>query len=75
MDAFRHAMFLLINEDAYIHTYIRTNTNSTSQTSLSRHSFIHSLIQAFHSASSSPLLLRGAPDFSTVKENSFKGII
>jgi len=37
-------------------------------------SLIHSL-KNFYNASSSPLLLRGAPDSSTVKKNSFKTTI
>src|SRR6218665_26412 len=41
------------------------------------HSYVYSFIHSFknfHSASSSSLLLRGSPDSSTVKTNSFKTI-
>ena len=51
--------------DKYIHIYL--NLIETYTISLRIHSFIHSFIHSghFYSAPSSPLLLRGAPDYST----------
>src|SRR6218665_3491864 len=51
---------------AHVHIHMRTHTHKIK---LAFHSFIHS--GHFYSAPSSPLLLRGAPDYSTDTVSEF----